>query len=496
MEEIVILMLLFGARLVLPDEIDTVRVEPKNVITTNESKFDGWGTSLGWWANRIGYSDEMSQQVADLFFSTDGLGLNIMRYNIAGGDNPLHNHVIRLDSQMPGWMYYDSAANDYVYDYQSDANQLNVLERSYKAAGKDAYLEVYSSSPPYFMTESGCSSGNTATRKDNLKKQYYTDFADYLAYTSFYLKKIKELNVRSLSPMNEPSTGNWWAYSTKQEGCNFSIGASQSNLITEMHRSLKKYGLEDVIIAAGDEASPEQQLKAWHMYSDTAKKIIGRINTHTFDTTGRCVLGNEVSKIKNLWVSESDGCAIVDERAGEMGSPLWLSKRIIEDVSYLGASAWVLWQIIDNHVSDADTIEFADNLNVSSAYRGVAVANHTTDSIELTQKYYALGQFTRHIRPGMSIIRCNEDMIAAYDKKNEKLVIVAVNTKKRDKSCFYDLSKFSKTNRVVYATRTRGSIVDGEHWCILDPIKIRKHGFTAKLKGFSVTTFIINHVKL
>ena len=44
--------------------------------------FKGWGTSLCWWANRVGYSEKIIRDSGRLFFSEEGLGMNIMRYNI------------------------------------------------------------------------------------------------------------------------------------------------------------------------------------------------------------------------------------------------------------------------------------------------------------------------------------------------------------------------------------------------------------------------------
>ena len=78
-----------------------VVINPKNTAATNGAVFEGWGTSLCWWANRLGYSDSLAQQSADLFFSMDGLGFNIMRYNIGGGDDPAHTHITRTDSILP-----------------------------------------------------------------------------------------------------------------------------------------------------------------------------------------------------------------------------------------------------------------------------------------------------------------------------------------------------------------------------------------------------------
>ena len=75
------------------DSVDqTVRLQPWNASTFNDTngdglgEFEGWGTSLCWWANRIGYSDALTSQAAELFFSDEGLDMNIGRYNVGGGD--------------------------------------------------------------------------------------------------------------------------------------------------------------------------------------------------------------------------------------------------------------------------------------------------------------------------------------------------------------------------------------------------------------------------
>ena len=94
-----------------------ITLSPKNAVFTHGSVFEGWGTSLCWWANRIGYSDNLAQQAANLFFSEDGLRFNIMRYNIGGGDDPSHTHITRTDSTVPGWLCLDAASGETVFDY-------------------------------------------------------------------------------------------------------------------------------------------------------------------------------------------------------------------------------------------------------------------------------------------------------------------------------------------------------------------------------------------
>ncbi|MBR6003368.1 MAG: hypothetical protein IK068_01445, partial [Lachnospiraceae bacterium] len=162
-----------------------ITVDFENRVTTNNGEFEGFGTALCWWANRIGMSEKLVNDSAKLFYSSEGLDFNILRYNIGGGDDPTHNHIKRSDSNMPGFLYPDGNGG-YKYDFEADYRQLNVLKKCYEAA-TDPYVEVFSNSAPYFMTISGCTGGAENPSENNLKPECYEEFAEYLAVVSEYI---------------------------------------------------------------------------------------------------------------------------------------------------------------------------------------------------------------------------------------------------------------------------------------------------------------------
>ena len=96
-------------------------------------------------------------------------------------------------------------------------------------------------------------------------------------------------------------------------------------------------------------------------------------------------------------------------------------------------SAWVLWQVIDTHVSKEGYKGRVDKgpLQTMGGYWGTAYANHDTEEIVLTQKYYAFGHFSKYIRPGSSLIICNNGLnrgcnaIAAIDNKGKQITVVS-----------------------------------------------------------------------
>ena len=459
---------------------NVVKISKNNASTTNNGKFEGWGTSLCWWANRVGYSEKLTQKSAELFFSKNGLNLNIMRYNIGGGDDPSHKHITRTDSVIPGWLYYDSTNEEYRYNYNADINQLNVLKKAYKVAGKDALVEVFSNSPPYFMTQSGCSSGGKNPVKNNLKDDCYEDFAKYLANVTEYINNVLKIRVSSISPMNEPNTNYWKAFSEKQEGCHFDAGKSQNKIIIETAKAIKDKGLKQIQIVASDETSTSKQITAY--------------NTHTYGTRNIKKLGDLMQTEKrNIWMSETDWNGSSGKNAGEMGAGLWLAKKIISDINGLSPSAWIIWLTIDFHISKNGYIGNKDfgMPDINNGFWGVAVANHDNEEIILTQKYYAWGQFTRYIRPGDTIIHCNDKVLAAYNYKTGKTVIVAVNDTSKSKNISFKFEDIDVNNKVAKVIRTSGETVGGEKWTEVGAFNINENNLNAKLKSNSVTTFVI-----
>lgn len=480
----------------------TVTIKPEETSASNGGVFEGWGTSFCWWANRIGYSNSLSEQAARAFYDKEeGLGFNIVRFNIGGGDDPEHAHITRTDSAMPGYMVYDETTGETSYDWSADANQRNVLLRAQDYCDENEFIvEGFSNSPPYFMTVSGCTSGAENANDNNLREDCVDAFADYLAEVTLHYKNEWGVSFQSISPMNEPYTDYWSAFSEKQEGCHYDQGKTQSNMLIALSAALERKGLSDVLIAGTDETSIDTQITSYKLLSDEAKAVLDRIDTHTYGGSARKTLSElAASEGKGLWMSEVDGGDMEGTYAREMGAALWLAKRIIADVNGLRPSAWVLWQAIDNHVSDEGYNGHSDSGMVerSSGYWGLAVANHNTDSIILTQKYYAMGQFSRYIRPGYEIIGVSDtdNMLAAYDSESERLVIVAINTDEDDTPVCFDLSGFSKTGETVQPVRTSGSYGKDESWAELEKESVEGKEFHTTLKGNSVTTYLIDGVQ-
>lgn len=479
-------------------DMNIITLDRKCVSPFNGGRFQGWGTSFCWWANRIGYSDELAAKAAEAFYDPEkGLGLNIIRYNIGGGDDPSHHHIKRTDSAVPGYLYKDAGTGAITYDWTADANQRNVLKAAIKACGQDVIVEAFSNSPPYFMTYSGCSSGGEDKSKNNLRDDQYAAFADYMATVIQHYRADEGIVFQSVDPMNEPFTNYWGAFSDKQEGCHFDQGESQSRMLTEMAKALQDKGLTDVILCGTDETNIDVQSDSFTKLLPEAKAALSRIDTHSYQGIGMQHLRDiAVQNKKNLWMSEVDGGDIAGINAGEMGAALWFAKKIISDMNGLMPSAWIMWQVIDNHISAEGYNGNKDYgmPDTSRGYWGLAVCDHDKKEIILTKKYYAMAQFSRYIRPGCTIIGSSRDTLAAYDSGKKQVVICAVNDDNADRECTFDLSQFKKTGDTASAVRTSGSLADGENLAPLPLLKVTRKTLKADLLADSITTVVIDNV--
>lgn len=473
----------------------------------NNGEFDGWGTSLCWWGNRVGYNEELTEELTTLFFDDEyGLGLDIIRYNIGGGDDPTHSHITRSDSKMPGFAQpiKDEDGNfvrnsdgliSYEFDYSQDWRQLYVLKQAIEK-NSDLKVEAFSNSPPYFMTNSGCTGGGTEGEVDNLNPQYTSEFAKFLV-KSVEALRADGINVGTLEPMNEPRNGGgsingaWKALNAKQEGCNFNSSEMQSEIITETYNALLEAGLSDeVIISASDDGSVNFVTKSINGWNDEAKNAVGQINVHTYSSDyengGREAVRNLVSTTgKKFWMSEVDGEWSIGNTS--MKYSLGFAKHLIDDINDLRPSAWILWQAADKHYDTSSDMRVDSENDLSEPIWGLGIADHDNNTFIPTKKYYTFAQFTKFIKPGDIIIKSSENTLAAYNAEQGKIVIVALNTETNSKAYKFDLSEFDDCADSAEVIRTS---ID-ENISKLDKINIEDKVLNAELAPSSITTFII-----
>ena len=382
--------------------------------------FEGWGTSLCWWAELTGkWSEANYKKLLGAVADPDtGLSYNIFRYNIGGGDQPGHNHLTKGDggAAIPG--YKPTEKGD--YDWTADQSQRNIAFALAKMA-KDPIFEAFSNSPPWWMTNSGCVSGGV-NGADNLKSDYFDDFADYLSEVAKHFKEEWGITFRTIEPFNEPSAG-WWKANGDQEGCGFKN--KQSEMIVELGKALKKKGLFPATsVSAADESNIGDALARFNSYSAEARSYMFQVNTHSYSGyDSRAKLYNAAfAADKRVWQSESGPL----HRSGNLDITLWMADVILHDLRDMHASAWVDWQLSDP----------AEN------WRTIAV-DHKKQTFSYAPRFYMHAAFSRAIRPGSRFIDSDNSNTLAAIREDSSLVLVALNTGSSDVKYTFDLGKFT-----------------------------------------------------
>ncbi len=364
--------------------------------------FEGWGTSLVWFANATaGYSPELREELYQKVFGEDGLNLNIARYNVGGGNAPDVKDYLNDGSAVEGWWKPvtdatpgQPASNLYNPDGSVDKTQANKLAflkawnpddpASYNPDADEnqrwwverlaqdqqiTHWEAFSNSPPWFMTKSGYVSGQVNTAKgENLLPEAEGKFAAYMRHAVELLEKGSGITVDTIDPFNEPNSGYWGTdinaatgkppttYTQKQEGA-LIYPAAQDRVTKLLAAELAK-GSTDAVISAMDETDPTKFMTNWNGYSQEAKDAVAQLNVHTYGTNDRRrVRDLAASTDKPLWMSEVGGFwtgnpALGDSTSGwdrsNITNGLGIASRMVNDLRELDPNAWVFWQPVED----------------------------------------------------------------------------------------------------------------------------------------------------
>ena len=425
--------------------------------------FEGWGTSLCWWANHVGgWSTANRNALVDkMTDATNGLGYNVFRYNIGGGDDPTHTHMGQYKN-MPGF-----EPSSGTWDWTADANQRAILQRIV-ADNANAILEAFSNSPPYWMTKSGCASGNT-DGSNNLNDSSYNAFADYLTEVVKHYHDTFGITFRTLEPLNEPNA-TWWTALGGQEGCHFSP-ANQQTIIKAVAASLTTKGLTGTTVSASDENSIDDGYNNIKAFDATTLADMSQMNVHTYSGSDRTQLrALATSKGKRLWASESG--PLNTTLADDTDAAVFMAGRIISDLRDLQPQAWVDWQVGDPSTNWASF-----------------TLNDAQQTFGYLKRYYMHAGFSRTIRPGATFVDINDtDMVAAVSADGKTLAIVVRNGSTTASAGFtFDLTALASVGTTAAATRTSRT----ENLASLAALPIQGWSFVATVAPYSITTFVV-----
>ncbi|MFD0855944.1 glycoside hydrolase, partial [Actinomadura adrarensis] len=363
-----------------------------------------------------------------------GLGFTIARYNLGActwdevhGRRMVESPGIVRRKQMEGFW----SGGDWNWD--ADPNQRAAL-RNARDAGADTF-ELFSVSPPWWMTVNGNPSGTDRPEDDNLAEDFREAFAAYIAFAARRAADDWGIRFASVEPFNEPTL--WWRAIGNQEGCHFSHVA-QNAVIPLLRRALDDQGLDDVLVAASDECHYTQATGTWKALPEEVRRQIGRVNVHGYlrnlNPTARIELRDTVGERTTVWQTEySEG-----EPDG-----LTMALNLSRDIRYLKIRAWCCWQPVESH--DWGLLDGVYD-DTPQHPNGGAPGSLRGDVAGVNASYFVMAQYTRHVRPGARILDSGHaNTVAAYNTSTRQLTLVTAHDSDAA-TITYDLNLFSRAD--------------------------------------------------
>jgi O-glycosyl hydrolase len=435
-------------------------------------KFDGWGVSLCWWAGMYGkWSDKKIDEIVTWLTSPTGLNYSHFRYNIGGGDDPENKNCTPhhmgngkgLRAEMEG--FKDFSGDEYHWDRDEAQRKIMLKIREKRP---DAVFEAFSNSCPYYMTYSGCVSGNVDGGKDNLKPEYYEEFAHYLVDVCKHYKDEYGIEFKTLEPFNESVTNFWYA-NGPQEGCHFDY-ASQVKFIKVLKPILDESGLTTVI-SASDETNVGLAVNGYKAYKQGGVlSMIGQWNTHTYS-------GSNADRVHMAFLAHQDNMPLWMSEVGAggngIGGNLSLTQKLFDDMRYLQPETWIDWQYMEEANDQWCTI------------RG----SFSQQTYSRVKNFYVRQQCSRFIKSGYNIVASlNDQSLAALNETQDTLVLVLLNEGSLAYHCV-DLSQFAglPDASAIKAYRTSSA----ENLKSVEDFTLDGFSLMVKLPTQSITTLVL-----
>ncbi len=429
--------------------------------------FEGFGTSSAWWSQTID-DEETAREIARLLYDDKtGMGLDVYRYNIGGGekDNP-NTRIGDPNRRTESFYVLNSGTGKYEYDFTRDANARRMLDMAVEYGAKEIIL--FCNSPHFSMTASGHASGGLTPKFSNLPKENYADFVDYVLTIADWFV-AQGYPVSAISPINEPQW-DWGGDWVGQEGCHYSADETVAVLelfATEMQKRNSPYKLSG---PETGQLSPEYYDYIDKFFaSDILNGFCDTYSGHSYWIDNNTWLKYDVgNKFKEQYPDKkfemSEWCELpmrLDSTTIDSG--LYMANIIMQDLNLLNAVSWQSW----------------------TAVNGDGLMEIKDGELVIYNRYYAYKQFSGFIKPDMKRITVldslkEESKISSTAFRNsEETVLVLINN---EETAF-------EINLAGFYSSMETYLTDASHNC--ENIHSGDYLKTTNLPARSITTIVL-----
>jgi len=485
---IIVLLCLWGINLNAQQDRGVLQI--KVDLSHTAQILDNFGSSGCWFSEGIGkfWPSAKKEEIAKLLFSKgtdkagrfEGIGLSAWRFNIGAGTLEQGDSSGIKDFRKRADSFLDA---DGTYDWNKQKGQQFFLKKASEYGVET--LIAFSNSPPVQFTKNGLGFKTEKDCQSNLREDRYEAYAGFLADVIKHFDQ-QNLHFKYVSPVNEPQ----WDWSKKymeadQEGTPWTnkeiykittaLNSALANAKLSSKILIPEAGMLNYLYAGSGKAShqihqffdPNSALYVGNL-SHVPQTIAGHsyftdANPQTLVET-RKQLADTVRKYNvEYWQSEYSmlGDGFREEKAGArsaMDCALFLSKVIHTDLTVGNATAWQFWNAYEPGKAEENTRYYLIALQPKPDFKD--------GEFTATKNLWALGHFSRFIRPGMVrlVTEKLEDtslQISTFKDQENRIVMVISNYGQAPKQLKLDLKngKRSYKSATTYIT-TQTAAVD------------------------------------
>lgn len=526
MKQIILVVFVLFCFVSCASEENAIKVEVNDAITFQT--IQGFGASDCWRVKYVGqnWPVEKRNKIADLLFSLEndsegnplGIGLSSWRFYLGSGSAEQGDASNIRNEWRRSECFLDATGR---YDWTKCTGQRWFLQAA-KQRGVHEF-QIFTISPPVFYTRNGQAYSIEKDLSFNLQEDKYDDYASFLADVIAHFKNNEGIHFNYLSPFNEPQ---WDWGKGSQEG----TPASNEELylyLKHVSDSLHARALETKIIAgeAGDikylyqsveNSNSSDQINVF--FNPESPLFIGDFKNMEYAITGHSYFStwplenqinqrikvneriHEINPELDYWQTEFCILEKNDETTGGWGrdlgmnTALYVARVIHSDLSIANARAWEWWTAL-SQFNFKDGLIHLDDGNGNSVESDTSRLNKQLmfdGNITETKLLWAMGNFSRFVRPGMVRINATFEndlslldqatglQVSAYkDFDSGKTVLVFINHKSNAEQV--KLNGLKATTGELYVTDETRS---------LDKIDVKLSELS--VPGRSVSTLVIN----
>ncbi|WP_196778183.1 glycoside hydrolase [Lentzea aerocolonigenes] len=355
------------------------------------------GASGAWWVNDLArFSPAVQQRAAELLFGPSGIQLSAYRYNIGGGGTG-----VQAGDRAPQSLMTSPGR----YDWSRDPGGTTFLRYAAQLGVPDIVGFVNSAPAPWMSNGKTC--GGT------LKSGSVQAYASYLAdiVTHFAAEGVK---INYISPMNEPAVS---FSQCSQEGMLTPVGL-RDDIVRALGQTLASRAPSTRVSADETDKVARflNEVPQWISQPGTAQ-YVANLAHHTYDFAGDSTLAKIPAMAKRFgkptWATEiccwnnSSTPAYGAQYDPTITGGLAMASIIHRDFTVSGDSAFHWWTALSKVMgcSPGSAPSCATTINTKGYNDGLIYfdpdyARNGNQSLYLTKRFYALGQYSKFVRPG------------------------------------------------------------------------------------------------